>query len=99
MRSAFTLSPRCHKKKPPNVALQRRAHATYQRSPLPASPLQALVGRSALPLKLRVNTYYSSIPALNSNFSLFLSQIVWAFPKNNYIPTHFRQLKRVEGTV
>jgi hypothetical protein len=29
----------------PNVALQRLAHATLQRSPLTASPLQALVRR------------------------------------------------------
>src|SRR5882672_943705 len=26
------------------AVLQRRAHATYQRGPLPASPLQAIVG-------------------------------------------------------
>ena len=31
----------------PNAALQRLAHATYQRSPLTASPLQALVRRRA----------------------------------------------------
>jgi len=48
----------------PNVALQRLAHATYKRSLLPASPLQALVGMRSAGKAILIRQLNFAIPKI-----------------------------------